>query len=59
MEQKKGLGGWVMAALMIAGLCYAASYSLPYIKGVFYGPMMEATGASNTQILCLTLSGDL
>lgn len=50
MEQKKGLGGWVMAALMIAGLCYAASYSLPYIKGVFYGPMMEATGATNTQL---------
>jgi Sugar phosphate permease len=44
------LGGWVIAGLMLAGLCYAASYSLPYVKGIFYGPMMEATGASNTQL---------
>ena len=48
--KKKGLGGWVTGALMIAGICYAASYSLPYIKGIFYDPMMEATGATNTQL---------
>ena len=46
----KGLNGWVITALMIGGICYAASYSLPYIKGIFYGPMMEATGATNTQL---------
>ena len=48
--KKKGLGGWVTGALMIAGICYAASYSLPYIKGIFYDPMMKATGATNTQL---------
>ncbi len=49
MKTKK-LNGWVITALMVGGICYAASYSLPYIKGIFYGPMMEATGASNTQL---------
>lgn len=46
----KRLNGWVITALIVGGICYAASYSLPYIKGIFYGPMMEATGASNTQL---------
>ena len=46
--KKKGLGGWVTGALMIAGICYAASYSLPYIKGIFYDPMMDLRD-SNTR----------
>ena len=49
MEKKK-MGLWAVVALMFGGLAYAASYSLPYIKGVFYEPTMQATGANNTQL---------
>lgn len=40
----------VYMILLVAGFAYASAYSLPYIKGVFYEPMMEATGATNTQL---------
>lgn len=50
MDSKKKINGIVFVALMIAGLSYAAQYSLPYVKYVFYDAMKEASGSTNTQL---------
>ena len=54
----RGINKFVFLGLMIAGFSYAATYSLPYVKYVFYDAMIEATGSTNMQLgLMMTIYG--
>lgn len=48
--KRRSFNIWTTMILIVAGFAYASSYSLPYIKRVFYEPMMLATGANHTQM---------
>ena len=55
---KNRIGAKAYLTVLVMGIAYAAIYSIPYIKSVFYDGMIALTGASNAQLgVTLTIYG--
>ncbi len=58
LGEKKKISLLTIITLIILGFGYSVAYSIPYLKYVFYDGMLEAMGATNTQLgLMVTVYG--
>lgn len=57
MNDKK-IGAKAYIAVTVMAMLYSVTYSIPYIKSIFYDGMLELTGVSNAQLgILMTIYG--